>query len=158
MSIYTDLLDAVENGKKFKVDLVNKSLWIDRKQIIEKGEIVHEQDKSKDLIKELDLESHFKCMPLNEYPWDVIEVLYHKYKHSAPKEHSNKKSYFKALPVDELTDGDLAYGYDRNFAQCMLEAYILLGSIVGWIKWEFNDYWFWQSGNDREIVILKEWI
>lgn len=158
MSIYTDLLDAVENGKKFKVDLVNKSLWIDRRLTIEKGEIVHEQDKSKDLIKECDLESHFKCMTLNEYPWDVIEVLYHKYKHSSPKEHSNKKSYFKALPVDELTDGDLAYGYDRNFSQAMLEGYILLSNLNGWLNWEFDDYWFWQNKNDKELVILKEWI
>jgi hypothetical protein len=157
MSIYKDLLDAVDNGKKFKVDLVNKSLWINKKQIIKEGEIVHDEDKSKDLIKEWDLALNFGSMPLDEYPFGVIEFLYNKYKHSAPREHSNKKSYFKALSVDELTDGDLAYGYDRDFAQAMLEGYILLGSIVGWIKWENDNHWFYQ-GKDKELIILKEWI
>ena len=33
MSIYEDLLNAVDKGKKFKVDLINKSLWINKKQI-----------------------------------------------------------------------------------------------------------------------------
>lgn len=158
MSIYKDLLDAVDNGKKFKVDLVNKSLWIDRKQIIKKGEIVHDEDKSKDLIKEWDLALHFKCMPLNENPWDIIEVLYKEFKHSAPSKHSNNRGYFKALSLEDLSDADLAYGYDREFAQAMLEGYILLASIIGWIKWENESHWFWQSDSDRELVVLKEWI
>ena len=157
MSIYTELLDAVDNGKKFKVDLVNKSLWINRTQIIKEGEIVHDEDKSKDLIKEWDLALHFGSMPLDEQPFGVIELLYNKYKHSAPREHSNKKSYFKALPVDELTDGDLAYGYDRDFADAMLCGYILLGSLVGWIKFENENHWFYQ-GKDKELIILKEWV
>ena len=157
MSIYTELLDAVDNGKKFKVDLVNKSLWINKTQIIKEGEIVNEKDKGKDLIKEWDLTLHFGSMPLDEHPFGVIEFLYNKYKHSASREHSNKKSYFKALPVDELTDKDLAYGYDRDFAQAMLEGYILLSSIIGWIKFENDNHWFYQ-GKDKELIILKEWI
>ena len=158
MSIYTELLDAVDNGKKFKVDLVNKSLWINKTQIIKEGEIVNEKDKGKDLIKEWDLALHFRAMKLTEYPWDVIETLYKKYKYSAPDKHDNKKSYFKSLPFDELTDEDLAYGYDRNFAQAILEGYILFANLKGWLTWEYECYWFWQSDNDRELIILKEWI
>ena len=157
MSIYTDLLYAVNNGKKFKVDLVNKSLWIDKKQIVKEGEIVHEQDKSKDLIKEWDLEDWGMEIEIDKNPWKLIEFLYHNFKHSAPKEYSNKRSYFKALSVDELTDGDLAYGYDRNFSQAMLESYILLGSLVGWIQWEYGNHWFWQ-GTDKDLVVLKSFI
>lgn len=157
MSIYTELLDAVDNGKKFKVDLVNKSLWIDRKQIIEKGEIVHDEYKSKDLINECDLFLHFAGSPLNEGTWSWIEFLYNEYKYSAPSKNSNKKSYFKALPVEELSDSDLAYGSDRDYSQAMLEGYILLGSIVGWIQWKNDNYWFWQ-GDDKELIVLKEWI
>ena len=156
-SIYTELLDAVDNGKKFKIDLVNKSLWINRKQIIKEGEIVHDEDKSKDLINEWDLALHFAGSLLNENPWSWIEFLYNEYKHSAPSKHSNNRSYFKALPVEELSDADLAYGYSREFAQCMLEGYILLGSIVGWIQWDNNNHWFWQ-GEDKELIILREWI
>lgn len=158
MSIYKELLDAVDNGKKFKVDLVNKSLWINRKQIIKEGEIVHDEDKSKDLINEWDLALHFAGSLLNENPWSWIEFLYKEYKHSAPSKNSNKKSYFKALPVEELTDANLAYGYDRDYVQCMLEGYILLGSIVGWISWNNDNHWFYQSESDKELIILKEWI
>lgn len=158
MSIYTDLLDAVDNGKKFKVDLINKSLWINKKQIIKEGEIVNERDKSKELIEKWDLALNFASMSLDENPWSCIEILYKEYKHSIPSENSNKKSYFKALLVDELTDADLAYGYNRNYSQAMLEGYILLGSLKGWIKWEYGDHWFWKSDEDENLVIIRNWI
>lgn len=157
MSIYTELLDAVDNGKKFKIDLVNKSLWINRKQIIKEGEIVHEGDKSKDLINEWDLALHFAGGLLNEDTWSWIEFLYNEYKYSAPSKNSNKKSYFKALPVEKLSDTDLAYGSDRDYAQAMLEGYILFGSLVNWIQWENDNHWFWQ-GEDKDLVLLKEWV
>ena len=156
MSIYKELLDAVDNGKKFKVDLVDKSLWINKRQIIKKGEIVHDEYKGKDLIKRWDLAFNYTFSPLDENPWNMIEVLYCDYKHSTPSKHSNR-SYFKALPVEELTDADLAYGYDREFAQCMLEGYILLAILKGWIQWENDNHWFWQSESDKDFIILKEW-
>ena len=157
MSIYKELLDAVDNGKKFKVDLVDKSLWINKRQIIKKGEIVNDEDKGKDLIGRWDLALHFVELPLDESPWKVVEVLYHEYKYSTPNKHRNE-SYFKALPVEELTDADLAYGYDREFAQAMLEGYILLASLKGWIQFENENHWFWQSSSDKDLIILKEWI
>ena len=156
MSIYKDLLDAVCNGKKFKVDLIEKSLWIDKKQIIKEGEIVNEQDKIKDLINPEDVVVG-GMKQLNKNTWDWIEFLYKEFKHSSPSENSNKRSYFKALSVDELTDEELAYNIDRNLGQCLIEGYILLGSLKGWIQWEFGEYWFWQ-GKDKDLIILRNWI
>ena len=154
MSIYKELLEAVNNGAKFKVDLINKSLWIDKKQYIREGEIIYG---SYYFIKEDDLCPYGWVDKLNEDPWNWIESLYYEYKHSVPSEHSNKKSYFKALPVDELTDSELAYNKARDFTQAILEGYILLGSLVGWIEWEYGDYWFYQ-GTDKDLVILKSYI
>ena len=94
---------------------------------------------------------------LNDDPWNWIESLYYEYKHSVPSENGNKKSYFKALPVDELTDSELAYNKARDFTQAILEGYILLGSLVGWIEWEYGDCWFYQ-GIDKDLVILKSYI
>ena len=61
MSVYAELLEAVSNGQKFKVDLINKSLWINRKQYIKEGEIVYGSDC---FIKEEDLDKHWKHKPL----------------------------------------------------------------------------------------------
>lgn len=157
MSIYKDLLDAVSNGKKFKVDLINKSLWIDRKQIIKEGVIVRERDVGKNLINNNDLKELLKDMNLDTNPWDCIDVLYNEFRHSCPKEKSMKKSYFKAPSLDELTDADLAYGYDLDLCQAMLEGYILLGVLIGWIKWDFGNHWFYQ-GKNESLVIIRNWI
>ena len=158
MSIYKDLIDAVDKGKKFKVDLINKSLWINKQQIIKEGVIVNEQDKGKDLISPKDLLCIGWENSLDANPWEWIEFLYQEFKHSAPKENSNKKSYFKALSVDDLTDDELAFNIDRDFGQAILEGYILLASLQGWLKWEHGCYWFWQSKEDEDLVIIKNWI
>lgn len=159
MSIYTDLLDAVSNGKKFKIDLMNKSLWIGKRKIIEKGKIVDEQNKGKDLIEVNDLSAGFICVrDLSYEPWWFIEFIYDAYKHSVPRENSNNRSYLKALSVDELSDADLAYNDDRNYMQALLEGYILLASINKWLKWEYGEHWFYQSKADPDLVILKSWI
>ena len=158
MSIYKDLIDAVDKGKKFKVDLINKSLWIDKQQIIKEGEIVHEEVKSKDLISPKDLFCMGWVNPLNENVWDWVEFLYQEFKHSSPSENSNKRSYFKALSVDELTDEELAFNIDRDFGQACLEGYILLASLQGWLQWEHGSYWFWQSTQDENLIVIKNWI
>lgn len=158
MSIYTDLLNAARKGKKFKVDLINKSLWIDKKQIIKEGEIVNEQDKSKEFIEEKDCVISGWVIPYLENPWDMIEMLYDDYNHSVPRENGNKKSYFKALSVDELTDNELAFNISRDFAQACLEGYILLARLQELLKWKLGSYWFWKSENYENLVILKEWI
>jgi hypothetical protein len=153
-----DLLDAAYNGKKFKVDLVDKSLWINKKQIIEKGIIIDEQNKSKELICVNDSNEFGYYIPLNEEPWKWIEFLYETYKHSVPRENTNSRSCFKALSVDELKDGELAYNADRDYMIAILEGYILLGSLQGWIKWEYGNHWFWQSEHDKDLVVLRNFV
>ena len=155
MSIYSELLEAVNNGKKFKVDLYNKSLWIDKKQYIREGENIYG---SYYFIEEDDLSPYGWVDKLNNDPWNWIESLYYEYKHSVPSENSNKKSYFKALSVDELTDAELAYNKARDFCDAMLTGYVLLASLANWISWEFGDKWFWQSLEDKNLIILKDWI
>lgn len=153
MSIYTDLLEAVSNGKKFKVDLINKSLWIDRKEIIREGV---RTDENKEFIEKWDLALDYGNKPTDENPWEMVEFLYKEYKYSVPGK-SPVKSYFKANSVDELTDSDLAYNISRDYAQAQIEGYILLASLAGILTWEFGDHWFWQ-GNDKDLVILKNFV
>lgn len=153
MSIYKELLEAVDNGAKFKVDLINKSLWINKKQYIREGENIYG---SYYFIEPYDLSLQFS-FTTDENPWKVVEILYKEFKHSVPSKHM-EKSYFKALPAEELTDRELAVNYDRHFANAMLTGYILLASLQGWLTWENENNWFWQSQEDPDLVILRNWI
>lgn len=151
MSIYTDLLHEADKGKPFKIDLVEKSLRINGKQIIEEGVLLNEVE----LIESYDLEKAIGLTgSLEENPWQWINDLYHKYKESVPKQYDNKHHYFKGLPIEELTTEQLAWNIDRHFAQAMLEGYILLASLKGWLKWEFGNNWFWR-GDNEDLVVLK---
>jgi hypothetical protein len=67
--------------------------------------------------------------------------------------------YFKAINSEQLSLSQMAFGVDRHVAQAMLEGYILLGSLAGWIKWnESEDRWFWQYEDNKNLVVLREWI
>jgi len=154
MSIYKDMIVAVANGKKFKVNLIDKSLCLDRRYIIKNGEKLVDDS----LIEPNDLDFTDYNLKLNTESWEVVKYLYNCYKYSVPQENGNKKSYFKALSVDELTDYDLAYNSNRDYCQACLESYILLASLQGWLTWEYEDKWFWQSSDDKDLVVLKQWI
>ena len=159
MSIFMDLLNAVENGKKFKVDLMNKSLWINKKQIIKNGVIVNEHDKNKELINCYDLNSeNTNVEALNTDCWGWVEYFYEQYRCSVPSKNGNNKSYFKALSVEDLIDYQLAYNLDRNLCQAYLEGYILLASLQGWLKWKREDHWFYQSMSYDDLIVLRNWI
>ena len=159
MSIYKDIINEVQNGKRFKIDLNKKDLWVGRKQIIKEGVIIDDENVN-DLICPNDLEDILEYSPiLNEYSWNVAEMLYEKYKHSSPTKTSlGNKPYFKALDVEDLYDYDLAYGLDRNVAQCILELYILLAPMVNWLVWQNENHWFYQSTDQKEFVVLRDWI
>lgn len=156
MSVYTDLMNAVNHGKRFKVDLANKSLWIDKKQIIEKGVVLNN---AKTLIEPNDFVLLGCDELLNINPWQWIERLYTMYRYSVPSEDDNYcRSYFCALPVEQLTDTELAYNCKRIVGQSALEGYILLATLQGWLRWEFGEHWFWQSAENKDLVVLRNWI
>lgn len=153
-SIYKLLVDSVDQGCKFKIDLKDKNLWIGKTQLIAEGFC----DKENDFIQIDDLFSEGFDANLNDDPWNWIEVLYEEYKHSVPGEHNNQnQSYFKGLSSDELTDNELAFNISRDLGQAILEGYILCASLQGWLKWNNENHWFWQ-GKDKDLVILKDWI
>ena len=160
MSVYKKLIESVENGNRFKIDLVNKNLWINKRQIIMEGEIIDERYLNEPLIEFDDLADYFEYSPiLNEHCWGVANYLYSNYKHSSPRQsHLGNKPYFKSLDVEDLYDYDLAYGLDRNTAQFILEGYILFASLVGWLKMENEKHWFYQSRDDKEFVVLNNWL
>lgn len=145
-NIYHESVQAVKDGAKFRVDLIGKNLTIDGKKIITAGE--YEGDLGMSLAT------------IEDFLY-TVERLYHYYKHSVPSERSESKSrqYFRALPEREITDNDMLYGKRRDPAQIELELYILCQVLLG-LEWDetLMGKWFWQSKEEKDLVILRQWI
>ena len=134
---YNSFISMVENGYKFKIDLVNKKSFLKsrgkRSKWIE--------------IKVNDL--------VNPTSWDVVEELYDIYKRSVPTREklNGNNPYFKAIDIEDLNEVDIINGEQRNVAQAMLELYILKANLN-----IDDDKWFWQSKKDRDLIVLKKWL
>lgn len=145
-NIYQKVVQSVENGAKFKVDFQSRSLKLDGKSIIQDGKY----------------EGELGVLYCSEDEFFAnVEELYRIYKHSVPSERSESKSqrYFMALPEKSLSDDAMLFGERRDKAQIELELYVLC-QIINGIKWnpETMGRWFWQSSEDKDLVILKNWI
>jgi hypothetical protein len=85
---------------------------------------------------------------------EQLEELYAIYKHSVPSEKTmSRTARFHALPESELSDNDMLYGKDREQAEKDLEQ-----ALKGFAIPETAGSWFWQSHNDRDLVVLRQWV
>ena len=150
MTIYEELIKRVEEGEPFYINFKNQALKIGKKFIISDGFY----DDSRILYTTSELE----MSDILSY----IETLYESYKHSLPSERSDSKrrQYFKALPVDKLTDEQMATGERREVARAKLEGFILCMIVDGFFVWNEKEMgkWFYQSDKDPDLVILRSWI
>ena len=145
MSVFIDLLDAIDCGKKVHINLVEKTVKINGSEINLEG---------KELIESKDMDMMFATEP-----WKIAEELYARYKRSIPSiTTKTNKPYFHADSVEDLTDNEIAFNAPRDWCQVCLEGYILIAGLSGWLELENEKYWFWQSKKFKEFVILKEWI
>ena len=150
MSIFLKGLERVENGERFYINFEQRTMKIGQDKVIDNGEYDTSQvlyDEKFDNARTL---------------LDKVRELYITYKFSLPSERSDKKrrKYFKALPINELTDEHLIYGARREVAQYMLEAFILCAILNGDFIWddEIHGKWFYQDKFEQDLVILKNWI
>lgn len=144
--IYQEAVQAVEQGARFSVDFLSRSLKLNGKQIILNGKY----------------EGSLGVEPCTEAEFlSRVEELYRIYKHSVPSERSESKvrQYFRALPEKELSDEAMLYGERRDTAQIELELFLLC-QILNGFTWnsETMGRWFWQSKNDKDLVILRAWV
>ena len=158
MSIYAKLLQRAKDGGSYSINLKSKNLKIGRKDYVKEGVVLVEDD----LICNSDFEE-FDIMvgDIQNHSWkNMVWHLHGMFKYSVPNKNYKDNSYFKAVDSSELSLEEMAFGFDRHLAQAMLEGYVLLGSLAGWIVWnEQEGYWFWQDKeNDLSLIILKEWI
>lgn len=152
MTIYEELIRRVSEGETFHIDFEKRTMKIGKQKIIDNGK----WDESRKLIE---LEYHQKEL---EFAMKTIYQLYLGYKYSLPSERSDSKrqKYFKALPIDEISDEQLMCAERREVAQCKLEGFILCMVLLGVFVWNEDRHgkWFWQSKGDSDLVILRSWI
>lgn len=107
-----------------------------------------------------------KGKPINGYvipdttSIEQLNKLYHNYKYSVPNGLHYHKPYFKALSPEEISNTDMITGSNREHSKEALELAVLEGIINGSLQELFIDprQWFWQSPDDKDFIILKDWI
>lgn len=146
MTIYEELIERVSNGEPFHIDFEKRNMTISKQKIIVNGKC----DAGREFIK------------FDGYVLKTIYELYQNYKYSLPSERSDskRKKYFKALSIDELTDEQLMLADRREVAAAALEGFILCNILNRSFVWDEKTMgsWFWQSKNDPDLVILRDWV
>ena len=142
---YVDLIKKVNRGVSFSINFKKRELRIDKKLID---------------LKLIEWQADFQLASNSEL--NKLYPFYYAYKHSVPSERSERASrhYFKALSVKELSDNDFMYGMPRELARFNLEMALLRELVFGNLKWDDKTMgtWFWQSPDDKDFIILKEWV
>ena len=102
--------------------------------------------------------------PVGDYqiPTDVIRIddierLYAEYKTSVPNGIKYRRPYFRALSADKLPTENLISGANRQQAKDKLEFTLLIGILNGSLVWPDETKWFWQSPNDKNLILLRDW-
>lgn len=140
--LFASVMEEARNGERITVDFKKRNLKVNGCLVVENGKSEYE---SRIYVEEWFLKN--------------VEDYYRQYKHSVPSERSESRGrrYFNALPESGLSDEDMMYGVPRELAQAQLEVYILCCLMEG-MKWnEEWGNWFWQSKEDPDLVLLREW-
>lgn len=153
MSIYLELIERVSNGESFHINFEKRNMKVGKDYLIKDGEF----DETKELFTGL-YEVYNLRVALH-----MIRELYRNYKYSLPSERSDNKrrKYFKALPMEEITDEQLMVAERREITQAALEGMVLCLIVSGQLIWDENvmqGKWFYQSKSDPDLVILRSWV
>ena len=148
-NIYKYTMDAAEEERKVRIDIIGRTLTVDNNIIIDKG--IYRGELGLPVVA-------------TKVALEMIEDAYIKYKSSMPNEETNitcRSSLFKALPSQKLSDEDLISSEYRSIAKIRLELTVLimiLNKSIDWDSEQLAGKWFWQSSKEKNLVLLKEWI
>lgn len=152
MTIYEELILRVSDGETFHIDFEKRNMKVGKDFLIKNGEY----DTSRFLF------NRPGDIATMELILRTIEVLYQRYKYSLPSERSDSKrrTYFKALPIEEIPDEKLFLANRREITKAKLEGFILCIVLEGNFVWDecTMGKWFYQSKDDSDFVILRKWI
>ena len=148
-NIYKYTMDAAEEERKVRIEIIGRTLTVDNNVIIDKG--IYRGELGLPVVA-------------TKVALEMIEDAYIKYKSSMPNEETNitcRSSLFKALPSQKVSDEDLISSEYRSIARIRLELTVLimiLNKSIDWDSEQLAGKWFWQSSKEKNLVLLKEWI
>ena len=148
-NIYKYTMDAAEEERKVRIEIIGRTLTVDNNVIIDKG--IYRGELGLPVVA-------------TKVALEMIEDAYIKDKSSMPNEETNitcRSSLFKALPSQKLSDEDLISSEYRSIARIRLELTVLimiLNKSIDWDSEQLAGKWFWQSSKEKNLVLLKEWI
>ena len=148
-NIYKYTMDAAEEERKVRIEIIGRTLTVDNNVIIDKG--IYRGELGLPVVA-------------TKVALEMIEDAYIKYKSSMPNEETNitcRSSLFTALPSQKLSDEDLISSEYRSIARIRLELTVLimiLNKSIDWDSEQLAGKWFWQSSKEKNLVLLKEWI
>lgn len=143
MNIYEKAEHQLSSGAHWSIDLKKRSLRVGHKYLIEDGKYENElgdYGNTGDTVAD-------------------VERLFLLFQSSIPSQRSQsqKKSYFHATPLKDLSTEDMLFGEGREMCRFRLEMYILCSILDGSFNIPFSG-WFWRSERVPELVIKHEWV
>ncbi len=140
--LYENIVHEIENGAICSVNFRTETIMINGKDAIKEDKEFFDREMTSEEI-------------LNK-----IYDLYEEFKYSVPWKDTKRKSYFKAVTIDELTEEQMICNEDRKTAQAKLESFILCVKLSNMFEWDNAKYgtWFWKSREDEDLVVLKIWL
>ena len=155
MSIQRELIERVSGGEHFHIDFEKRNMKVGNDYLIKDGKF----DESRKLLYSAD---SYELQNLHGI-LRKLEQLYERYKYSLPSERSDSKrrKYFKALPMEEITDEQLMVAERRETSRAALEGFVLCMIVSGQLVWDedvMQGKWFWQSKADPDLVVLRSWV
>ena len=151
MTIFNELVERTSNGETFYINFEKRTMKVGNDFLVKDGEY----DRLRILL------GKDKTQLTTNMILYTIECLYENYKYSIPTKRSEckRKTYFNALKMDKIPDEKMVMER-RDVAQAKLEGYVLCMILNGSLVWDENvmGRWFWQSNEDKDLVILKQWI
>lgn len=154
MSIYEELINRVSDGESFHIDFEKRNMKVGKDFLIKEGKY----EETRELLGK----SFGNVRDLMDLLFE-LECLYKVYKYSLPSERSDNKRrhYFKALPMEKITDEQLMVAERREYSQAVLEGFVLCMIVRGQLVWDekiMNGKWFYQSELDPDLVLLRSWV
>lgn len=150
-NIYKETLTRIESfGHQFKINLEERTLTVNKKDIIKNGSF------SDDHKLGIDIPDNVSEM-LEEMSRRFLMFQYSKI---GAKTSRKMYKYFQPLSADKLSEEDVLFAEDRTIAQFKLEYYVLAAIITGKLTPEslnMGDKFFWKDWRTA-MRIKKDWI